>query len=704
MPSALDLTIYLADLTYVQQGLQSEIMPYAVGCIGTYAKRQVGGNVEIRLFKRPEKLIAALREKTPDVMAFSNYAWNYRLACAVARVFKTRHPEVPVIMGGPNYPLRPELQTEFLQAHPEIDFYVIKEGEVGFAQLVVQLVQNDFDLGINYDIPSVHYLRSDGSAVLPEPAERIRDLSLIPSPYLSGIMDEFFGDGFWPIIQTNRGCPFSCTFCVEGTKYYNKVNLNPYDKIRDELDYIGRKMVPVVDAGGRADLFIADSNFGMYKDDIGTCESIRACQDKYGWPKYISVATGKNQKERVLSAARLVQGAMRLSGSVQSLDSTVLENIKRRNVSSEDIMRVAIAGSEIGANTYSEVILGLPGDSRDRHVTTVSRLIEAGFNKVETYTLMLLPGSEMDDREHREKFGFVSRYRVIPKCFGYFDYDGLDICAAEIEEVVAETNTLSYGDYLDCRILALLVGLFHNDGLFDLPLRFIKSLGVPVFDCIEGIPALPLPEGVARLIAEFRQETHDELWIRREDLERFVSQRANIDRYISGELGSNLLFKYKSRGMIDALPELARVFAMAIERRLALDLGGLSPVQGQFISEMTNLSVARARGIFDRPDEPVVIAVRFDVEDVIDGGRFAHLSTADVHDERQITFILDRDQKDTIRRLLRTYGNSIPGLTRALTRFNVKRLLRRPIECIPADAVAGKRSGYDDAATVVGSH
>ena len=39
------------------------------------------------------------------------------------------------------------------------------------------------------------------------------DLTLIPSPYLSGRLDQFLDGKLMPVIQTNRGCPFSCTFC-----------------------------------------------------------------------------------------------------------------------------------------------------------------------------------------------------------------------------------------------------------------------------------------------------------------------------------------------------------------------------------------------------------------------------------------------------------------------------------------------------------
>lgn len=675
------VTLYLADLTYVQQGLQSEIMPNAIGCVGSYAQKILGDRISVRIFKRPDKFVAAVKEKAPDIVGFSNYAWNHALACAFAKSLKARHPKAITVFGGPNYPLEEDRQEGFLRGHPEIDFYVVNEGEIAFASLIDALIENKFDRSANYAIPSVHYLGHDGKARLPSLATRIRDLSDIPSPYLLGWLDEFFGDGFWPIVQTNRGCPFSCTFCVEGTSYFNKIYTSTQEKVRAELDYIGRKMVPVIASGGNGGLFIADSNFGMYKDDLATCQAIRDCQDHYGWPKYISVATGKNQKERVLEAATLVQGALRLSGSVQSLDENVLENIKRKNVSGDQIMQVAIMGGDIGANTYSEVILGLPGDTRKKHYDTIARLIEAGFNRVETYTLMLLHGSELNSPETREKFGLITKYRVIPRCFGYFDFAGSQISVGEIEEVVVASNTMTFEDYLECRKLALLVVLFHNGGLFELGIRLLKLLDVRVFDCISSIADDCLDSRLVTLFDKFYKETQDELWSDRHDLESFLGDPANVDRYISGELGSNLIFKYKSMAMLEYVDSLGVAFARALKRSIAAKVGEINHVQVQFIDEMMSYSTAQGENIFSNTHGDVEIDIHFDFEDVLSRKLFLELGHSILPIAgRRVAFKLDAQQKDVVHRLVNTYGTSIPGLTRGITRTNIKWLLRQPVE------------------------
>ena len=97
--------VWLADLTYTQQTISSDIMPAAIGGIATYTKRHLGDSAVIRIFKFPEKLAAALeRGPVPQVIGFSNYAWNRDLSAKFARVINTHHPRVVTVIGGRSTP------------------------------------------------------------------------------------------------------------------------------------------------------------------------------------------------------------------------------------------------------------------------------------------------------------------------------------------------------------------------------------------------------------------------------------------------------------------------------------------------------------------------------------------------------------------------------------------------------------------------
>lgn len=674
------IRVYLADLTYYQQGRASEILPNAVGCVGTYARRIIGDSVDVRIFKLPDLFWEAVKTQPPNVVGMSNYVWNCDLSSRFAAAVKARYPATITVAGGPNYPLAEDRQIAFLRAHPEFDFYVINEGEIPFAHLLDLLRRNHFRIPGRIDIAGVHYLdRHSGEAVLPPPAERIRDLSEVPSPYLAGWLDEFFDDGFQPIIQTTRGCPYSCTFCVEGNRFYNKLSRREADRVAEELDYIGRHMGRVMANGGRSDLFIADSNFGILKGDLETAEAIRKCKKKYAWPQFVSVATAKNHKERVLEAAAILEGSLRISGSVQSLDETVLANIKRRNVDTESILQLATAGSSLNAKTYSEIIIGLPGETRETFEETVRTLINMGFTQVCIYTLILLSGSEMHDRRTRAEHGFVTRYRIIPGCFGYFNFNELDICATEIEEVVVATNTLSFQDYLECRRLSFFVELFHNDALFLPVFDLLRSLGISGFDCLDRLAQVDLPGPVATLVDDFVGETAAELWDSAEELAAFVRRLENIERFISGELGSNVTYKYKILGILTQMPALAEALAGVVKSLICERCGPINRFQDQFIDEVLLFCTARARNIFENLDEPPTIPVCYDHDAIIKSGRFLAIGAELLPETAtEVAFVLDDTQKKQIRSVMSAYGNEVRTLNRVFGKTNLKNLLRRP--------------------------
>lgn len=674
------IKIWLVDPTYTQQQISSESMPGAIGGIATFTEHNLKLKHPIRLFKYPEKLAKALEDNgIPNIIGFSNYMWNCELSLALARRIKEYSADTVVVMGGPNYPVAASEQEIFLRQHPEIDFYIIGEGELAFANLVAALIRANMKKNeLKDELPSVHYIMSDGQAHITTTMERIKDLTEIPSPYLEGKLDEFFDGKLQPVIQTTRGCPFACTFCVEGTQYYTKIYRNNQEKTKAELDYIGSKMNEVRKKGGRNDLWLVDSNFGMYSQDLETCKSIAECQAKYGWPEYIQCDIGKNNKPRVLNAARLVKGAMRLSGSVQSLDPNVLMNIKRSNISGEDLMQLAVEASEIDADSRSEIILALPGETLQSHFDTIKTVINARFNHVNTYQLMMLPGTEIDSPETRNKFDMKTRFRVLPRCFGYYTVLGRQIIAAEIEEVCVSTNTLSFEDYVKCRKMHLLIHIFHNDGLFSSALNFVKYLKLSPFRWLELMYEEKMIDGVKELFDKYEKETRNELWIKRDDLAKHIQNPGIIDAYISGELGYNLLFIHKALAMSRYLEQL-KEFAKITLQKLISENKCDATENLTFVNDALNFDACCSTNIFQNLDSIPKITMTYDIPRFQNDYEQKSINDYLLIKSKTMNFILNDEQKDILTRSLKLYGNNNLGISRILTKVFVKKILRKPI-------------------------
>jgi radical SAM superfamily enzyme YgiQ (UPF0313 family) len=697
MSSIIASRVWLADLTYTQQTVAADVMPNAIGGIATYAERWNSLASPIRLFKYPEKLVQALeREGPPEIIGFSNYVWNGDLSLRFAKAIKRTGPGTVVIFGGPNYPTTKEEQAAWLAENTQVDFYIVKEGEEAFSNLLKVLLTDPsgIERAKEMGLPSVHCISANGKALLTEPAERLTDLTEIPSPYTTGRLDEFFDGRLLPIIQTNRGCPFGCTFCVEGVDYYNKVRRAAVEKVHDELHYIGRKMQKLKSEGGRNDLFIADSNFAMYKDDIQTAKVLAQTRKEYGWPEYINVATGKNQKERVLEASKIIDGALRLSGSVQSLDVKVLENIKRKNIDAQALFDLGLQAESVGANTYSEVILCLPGDSLDAHLSTVRTVMNAGFTNIYLFQLMLLPGTEMATPESKQEYGMVTKYRILPRCYGHFEVLGERLIAAEIEEICVANKTLPFEHYLRARRFHLVVTIYYNDGIFAALLKLLRELGVPVYDWMERLNSAEMPQELNELFGDFEQATRDELWEDRAELETFVQQPGIVEKFIAGELGNNLLFVYKTLGITQYLPDLAD-FARQTIRDCIEASGKTSDEILQFVDDALAYHCRRADNLFVDMDMQTSTELRFDVDAYLAAGRNVSVRQFRLDAPTRFCFKLDSEQKALIERYLGIYGNSPVSIGRILSKVHVKKLFRHaaPIQQAEASVIVTRPAG-----------
>ena len=467
------MLIYLAQLTHINNGVPAtEIIPLNIGYLASYGKKVFGNQVEIRLFNLHTDLNEAIKERKPHMLGAGSYSWNSNLAYHYLSYYKKQYPEMVTVMGGPFFPNKPELRQDFLIKRKLLDFYVYGEGESGFSALIQACLTHNMDIdkikkeGVN----GCHYLMQDklmsGSSL-----NRIKDLDTIPSPYLEGLLDEFLEKGFAPIIQSNRGCPFSCAYCCSSTEYYNQVNFFSVDRVKKEIEYIAKK-------ARSSAIHVHDDNFAMFQHDSEICQKFKEVQQKYGWPIFIGVSTGKNARRHIIRCIEILGSSINLSLSVQSTNKDVLKNIKRENIDLSDYWCIQKRIKELGMDTLCELIMPLPGETLDSHLEGIKMIMSIGVDFISPYTTMLLPASPLSEKEDYDKFQMVRKYRTIPRDFG--KYDGTNV--VEVEEVCVATKDLSFDDYLFIRKFHYIIYCYYNGETFKEIIHYLKSLGIEVYD------------------------------------------------------------------------------------------------------------------------------------------------------------------------------------------------------------------------------
>jgi len=671
------LQIYLGDLTYTTLSLATEAFPLNIGFVGAYCKAKFGGDVEITPFKYLDDLDEALRTSPPDILGLSNYPWNFRAGIEFFKFAKSQSKDIICVMGGPNIPLDRALRNQFILDNSEFDFYCYLEGEEAFSNLVGQVLGSALDIGkLKQDPIGGMIQQVPGSHVIEGTfLERRKSLDEIPSPYLTGFLDKFFDGILSPMLETNRGCPFHCTFCHEGNSLINKVNHFSIERVKAEIDYIATHVPSNVHY-----LMFADPNFGMWRQDLEICEHIAQIQAKQGYPKTLFASTGKNKKERISAALRKLKGTMKLWMSVQSLDQEVLSNIQRKNIKLDHMMGLSKVFEEFNLPTYSEVILALPGETYASHIRTITQIIESGIDSVSLYTLMLLNGTQLSLPSERKKYGLNSHFRILPRDFGKLSNGAF---AVEIEEVVTSTNTMTFSEYCKLREIHLIINVIYNGKAFGPLFNFLRENNISIFELpkeiVKNLDNASI--GVQNIVDSFSQKTKSELWDSKEKLEAYVATEAAYNRLLKEEIGENLIQTHTARSTRIMEEWADVVFNAAVTICSARE--GMNEEKMTMLNNLYLFSKGRVHDIWgtDRGRDAPVDTFIYDIDKWYSQTSQNKKSLTEFRfkDEITLKFHYSNDKMREIDDLINRFGTTNTGLGRILINTNITKLWRQPV-------------------------
>jgi hypothetical protein len=275
---------------------------------------------------------------------------------------------------------------------------------------------------------------------------------------------------------------------------------------------------------------------------------------------------GKARPDHIVKVNARLKWGMLTTASVQTLTESVLKNIERKNLKFDDYIMLTNETKKIGQSTMSEIILGLPGETRDSFMDTIRRLMEAGIQRIIPYTLMNLRGAPLYDFHMEKKDEHLFKYRIAPRQFG----DVLGKKIFDVEEVIVGSPTFSYDDYLYIRGFSYVIRACYNESIFPELIKLMREYDVDIFQWLISIYS-ELQKGDCRAsqqMEEFLQETEDELWESEEKLTDFFKIEENYQKLVAGKFGSNLLSKYLVSALSDGFPAWLDIAAKKAEDKL----------------------------------------------------------------------------------------------------------------------------------------
>lgn len=360
--------------------------------------------IHISVAEYEDELVTQIIDQDPDVLGISCYMWNDKLTMYVAEQVKKLKPSIKIIAGGPA--LYYEQDISWFKKHWFIDALC---EYTGYGEIFI----TDYLDGVPLDkIPFCVYPSSGLSFWKKSDASYNKREFKYPMPYSDNIeyLERFPKDNDIKILlDTSRGCPYSCTFCEWGGGTASKVVFKSLEEVMQELNVAFNILKPsYVD--------ILNANFGITEDDVQVAKKLTECHTI----KYINVyGPTKSKKNNLKEIYDILLTANMLDDvkiSIQHMDPTILKNIKRTDMAFDEQIQLFKDLREKHNNLLRiETMMGLPGETLDTYYSMTDDMTKSKWFEPMMHEWMLLPSAPAAKPEYMQEMQIKTkmvRYNV----------------------------------------------------------------------------------------------------------------------------------------------------------------------------------------------------------------------------------------------------------------------------------------------------
>ena len=381
----------------------------------------------------------------PDVVAFSCYIWNITKTLEICHFIK-ENLNCKIVLGGPEVAYRTK---DVLERYEFIDFVLSGEGEWTFPDFLDNL-SGDLSLvsGLTY--------RQNGKIIMVAEKEYS---DTPPSPFI----DEFFENlnGRIAYIETARGCPYRCAFCLSGR--CSPLRFFEIERVKEDiikLSNSGTKTVKFVDRTFNANEKRANEILLFIKENYGKSIPENVCF-------HFEIA-GDILRESTLEILSVMPyGAVQLEIGMQSFNEDVLKTINRKTNTKKLIENIKKLISFNNMHIHIDLIAGLTGEDLESFKKSFNIGYSLKAHMLQMGFLKLLYGAEM--RENSEKYPctFMDEppYEVTSTpCLSAEEIKTLKNCEDALDRLYNSGRFLFTLDYLTEEIGILPFDIFNDFG------------------------------------------------------------------------------------------------------------------------------------------------------------------------------------------------------------------------------------------------
>jgi anaerobic magnesium-protoporphyrin IX monomethyl ester cyclase len=373
--------------------------------------------------ERPSDVLRSFVSEDADIAAFSCYIWNIEQTLRLSAEMKLLNPGLFVIFGGPEASYG---SHDLMSAHPHIDLIVHGEGEETMAELMQLLVATSGSALPDDRLSEVSGIsfRSGDEIITTRARINTGSLDSSPSPFVGG-----FADLSKPLvyIETSRGCPFSCAFCLSSVE--NGVRSFSFERIEQDLKTLMDQGVETVKFVDRTFNYDAERANRIW-------EFILAHNRKSRF--HFEIAADLLTDGNIDLLKRVPEGTFRFEIGVQSIAAETLETVGRRSDLERLFANVERLKEETGIIVHLDLVAGLPGEDLDGFVRSMERLIAARPHHIQVEPLKLLKGTAMRKiaRDRGYTYTPFPPYRILTTPWlSFADVCRIEDCSEALEEI-----------------------------------------------------------------------------------------------------------------------------------------------------------------------------------------------------------------------------------------------------------------------------
>lgn len=391
-----------------------------------------------------DETITHLKQSKPDFLTISIQTVFADFAFQLAKEYKKINPRCIVIVGGPHASILPE---ETLMKDG-IDFVVIGEGEKTLPELLRSIKNPETVKGICF--------RKKNKPFFTQTREPITDLDKIPFPERSLLHDEYFKRGSTPII-TSRGCPFSCAFCQPTLRkiFGHKFRMRSVENVIKEIIEIRntfKKKGTVLE-----ELHFTDDGLTYnHKWLKNLAEEIIRQKIKMRW--------SANTRADTIPDIELLgllkrAGLKKFSIGVESGDPFIRNNILKKGVSQEKLIRAFDLCHEAGIESHAYLMIGSPEETDESIASTVKLLDRIKPDDTQVTITSPLPETYLYSYAKEKKIINVSKWSD----FAYCNESHLDLENYTKEDIKRMQKAIHYAIFLHSKMKKRGIDIKYSD-------------------------------------------------------------------------------------------------------------------------------------------------------------------------------------------------------------------------------------------------